>query len=202
MLALKRKNLRDPDTLEIARIDDDPAYAALLAELKSLEQRLKETEARRRRARARAAGGRPARSVVERAQDLVRGGQVPPFDAVAELAAADQEEFEILLPAINALRALLDDLRADLSLAVCTRVRDRHDEALVAALHAMEDLAAAFDTAAAIRARVIAAGYNSPPDGALPTLLPHAAQLLGNPAHFGQSAAWFYKNQLEKRGII
>ncbi len=191
--------LLDPNGLAIERIDDEPGYAALLEELRGLEQRLKGTEARRKRAKLRAAGGKPARSVVDRATDLVRGGEVPGFDVAAEINACHQEQFEILAPAIRELTIRLDGRRQDLSLAACERVQAQHYAALLAAFRAIEDLRSAFEVTAGIAARLTAAGYTVRHD-LLPGIPP--GLWLWVQSIFGTSPAWFFEQELKKRGII
>jgi hypothetical protein len=201
MLTTRQKRLADPSAIAIEPIDRNPAYQQLLAELEAHQQRLKDTEARRKRAVARARGAKPERSPLARAKDLALGGQVPGFDAAAELAACEQEELQILRPAIVELTARLDDLRGDLSLNECEKLRAQHNAALIAALHAIEDLVAALDVAAGIRARVRTAGY-VPLGTVLPAIAPPAVFALGDPANVGASQSWYFKRSLERLGIL
>src|SRR5262249_54871511 len=152
----------------------------------------------RKRARARSAGGKPARSVVERATDLIKGGEIPGFDANAELAACDQEEFEILSPAIRELTARLDDRRADLSLAASERLQPQHYPALLAGFRAIEDLRSAYVATVGIAAQLQAAGYTVRGDllpAIPPSLWPWVQSISGT------SPAWFFEQELRKRKI-
>src|SRR5437763_5527996 len=107
----QRPRLADPAALEIEPITNDPEYRAELDKLAALEARLRDTRARRDRAKARARGEKTTRSAIERARDLLAGGQVPSgAGPAAEVEACDQEEFEILRPAIAAQTARVDEL--------------------------------------------------------------------------------------------
>src|SRR5260370_19648899 len=90
--------LLDPNGLAIERTDDEPGYAALLEGLRGLEQRLKGTEARRKRAKLRAAGGKPAPSVVDRATDPVRPGHASRLDVAPWINARRQERGSLPAP--------------------------------------------------------------------------------------------------------
>src|SRR5262249_12236034 len=130
-----------------------------LSKLRALEERLKRTQLRRERAQARSRGEKTARPATERAADLVAGGRVPGASPESELAACDHEEFEILLPAIRAQTAVLDDIRQTLSLAANERLKPAHDAALCALLRALEDSWTAVTASAEIVNRLRALGY-------------------------------------------
>ncbi|HJU18590.1 MAG TPA: hypothetical protein VJ770_19230 [Stellaceae bacterium] len=188
----------DPDALIIKPIGEDPAYAALLAEMVALEKRLAESDARRQRAIARRRGAKPARGAIEMARDLVRGGAVAGIDPDAEIEACDRERYEILGPAIRELASRIEDLRGDLSLAECRRLREHYAAALRQSLQAIEDLLATLQVATGIRARLMAAGYQ-PLSGVLPDACPPAVIALSENAPFG--VAWF-RRRLEENGIV
>ena len=62
--------------IDLEPIQSDPTYAAALAELTELEQRLAETEKRRARAVARLRGAKSPRNPLDRAKELLAGGQI------------------------------------------------------------------------------------------------------------------------------
>jgi len=159
---------------ELPRIDRDPTYAAAVAELTALEQRLAQTERRRQTAKARLRGAKPPGTPLQRAKQLLAGGQIGAVDPLDDLKAADEEEFQILRPALIEAHARLDEVHCNLSLAACEKLRPHYTVALRAALQAMTDLAAALDAASAVRAQLRAAGY-TPLETILPSGLPQAA---------------------------
>ena len=74
MLLSTKKKLPDYSAaIDLEPIQSDPAYAAALAEL---EQRLAETEKRRARAVARLRGAKSPRNPLDRAKELLAGGQI------------------------------------------------------------------------------------------------------------------------------
>jgi hypothetical protein len=117
-----------------------------------------------------------------------------------ELAACNQEEFEILRPAIAAQAERVNDLRSDLSLAAAEKLREQHNATLLAAFRAMEDMAAAVDAMFGIAARLISAGYDLNYN-VLPQLIPHQLAVHSKLVH-GNSTASTFKQELEKRGIL
>jgi hypothetical protein len=193
--------LPDPSTITIEPIGNDPDYRAALAELTALEQRLAATQQRRNRAQARLRGAKPSRSAMARAKDLLAGGTVGAADPLADVKAADEEEFQILVPAIVAAMQRLDEIHAELSYRACQKLRSDYAATLAVALEAMSTLANAVDTAAAIRARVRAAGY-TPSEIVLPSGLPPAARHLGSPDAAGASQAWFWRKMLSEHGLL
>jgi hypothetical protein len=198
MLAMKQKPAI-PDEPALQPIDADPRYRSELEKLGALEARLRETRARRQRAQARGRGEKTQRSVIARAADLVSGGRVPPINLVTELEACTTEE-EILLPAIAAQVAVLDDVRGELELAACNKLRAENDAALRALLRAVEDAYAAIAASAAVGNRLRANGYR-PRGDVLPALYPPALVALGDPDNPRSPAARF-KESLRERGIV
>src|SRR6516164_1388775 len=108
---------------ELARIDQDPGYKSALAELTALERRLAETQQRRNRAKARLRGAKAAGSPLERAKKLLAAGQIGALDPLDDVKAADEEEFQILLPAIRQATTKLDEVAGDLSFAASEKMR-------------------------------------------------------------------------------
>jgi hypothetical protein len=196
----KQKRLPDPAEIELARLDSEPAYVEVVAALTALERRLAETQARRKRARAQLMGAKPVRSTLARAKDLVAGGRIEATDPGDEIKACDAEEL-VLREAVIQTTAKLDEVSRDLSYAASQKIKSSYNSALLAILHSIEELAAGLDTAAAIRAKLWAAGYQ--PSGViLPELAPHEAMVLGSPANIGGSPAWYYRRALERLGIL
>jgi hypothetical protein len=192
-----KTRLPDPDDLDIKRIEEDPQYRALTDELAALDRRLDESEARRKRAIASRRGAKAGRSAIDMAKDLLKGAIVASIDPEAEIAACEREIYEILAPARRAVVAQLEDLRSDLSLSECRRVREHHNAALRRALDAMEEMQRAYGAAASIRAQLLLAGYQ-PLEQVLPSCLPPAVLALGDNMPFG--IAWLRK-EMERYGI-
>jgi hypothetical protein len=186
---------------KIRPIEEDPHYAEALAALQGLEERLRQTGARREHANARNRGGKSIRSSLDRAKDLVAGGRVRPVNAASELEACDREEFDILRPAIATQAAVLNDIRSELSLAACNRLRPEYEAAMVALLRAIEDGWAAIAAATNIGNRLRALGY-TPRADILPALYPAALVTLGDPDNSGRSQAALFKEALRKHRII
>jgi hypothetical protein len=90
----------DAVAIDIKPIAEDPEYRAALPELEALEQRLAETDLRRKRARAWLMGAKPSRGWTDRARDLVAGARIEPTSPADEIAAAADEEL-ILRQGIN-----------------------------------------------------------------------------------------------------
>lgn len=186
---------------DLARIDQDPAYKSALAELTALERRLAETEQRRQRAKARLRGAKPAGSPLERARKLLQGGQIGAVDPADDVNAANEEEFSILRPALRAATAELDEIAGNLSFAASEKLQPHYVAAVKAALQAMTDLAVALDTLSAVRARLRERGY-TPSEGILPSGVPRAAIALGSPDAVGSSQAWFWRDHMQRHGLI
>jgi hypothetical protein len=196
-----RPRLADPAALEIEPAINDAEFRAELDSLAALETRLRNTCVRRDRAKARARGQKTTRSAIERAKDLLAGGQVPSgANPGAEVEACDQEEFEILRPAIAAQIARVDELRSALSFTAANKLRAPHEAALLRAYHALEDLAAAIDATLVISTRLRAAGYDERYD-VLPLLVPHVLAVHSRPDLTG-SAAWSLRRELQQRGLL
>jgi hypothetical protein len=172
-----------------------------LRELTALEQRLAETQARRNRARARLRGVKPAGSPLERAKKLLAGGQIGATDPLDDIKAADEEEFQILLPAIREATAKLDEVAGELSFAASEKLRPLYVAAVKSALHAMQDLSAALDILGGLRARLRECGY-TPAEGILPSGVPQAATVLGSPDAVGSSQAAIWRRHLQHHGLI
>ena len=193
--------MQTPKLPELARTDQHPSYRTALDQLQALEKRLSETEARRRRAQARLRGTKSPRSPLERAKDLLAGGQIGAVDPADDARACDEEEFSVLRPAIVAATAQLDDIAGNLSFAASEKLRPHYTAAVKAALQAMTDLAAALDTLAALRNRLRERGY-TPSEGRLPSGIPSAATALGSPSAVGASQAWFWLDHMQRHGVI
>jgi hypothetical protein len=187
--------LPNPAGLAITPIGEDPEYRAALAELTALEKRLAETEKRRQRAVARLRGTKSPRNPLDRARDLLAGGQVGAADPADEIRACHEETFSILRPAIVAATARLDEVHKELSFKINGQLKSQYVAAVTRALHAMEELIAAFDNAAAIRVRVREAGYTP-----LEHVVPPALAALD--PKFSGSQAWFFRNYWENRGLL
>ena len=185
---------------ELARIDQDPGYKSALAELTALERRLAETQQRRNRAKARLRGAKAAGSPLERAKKLLAAGQIGALDPLDDVKAADEEEFQILLPAIRQATTKLDEVAGDLSFAASEKMRPVYIAAVKAALGACSELAVALDMLGGIRARLRELGY-VPAEGILPSGVPQAATVLGSPDATSSQAA-FWREHLRRHGVI
>ena len=130
-----------------------------------------------------------------------RGGQIGATDPLDDVRAADEEEFQILLPAIRDATARLDQVHGDLSFAASEKMLPAYIAAAKFALQAMSDLAAALDMLGAVRAKLREAGY-TPAEGILPSGVPQAATVLGSPDATGTSQAWYWQQHLVRHGLI
>jgi hypothetical protein len=196
----RHKQFPDPAGIAIEPIDRHPEYRAALGELEELERRLEQAEQRRNRSRAQVLGAKPSRSPLQRAKDLVAGGTIPAIDPASEQAAAAEEQ-KILRAAIIESTAKLDAIARDLSFEVSARLQPLHTAALLAVLQALDRLSEALDQAAAVRARLRAAGY-APASTLLPALAPEGAELLGHSSAVGMTPAWRFKQALQQRGVL
>jgi hypothetical protein len=194
------KRATKPTADGITSIYDDLRYQRLRAEIMTLEARLAEAEAAKKRELSRLRGTPIKRSASERAIDLVRGGKIDPTSAAAA-AQAHEEEVYILRDAICEKTAELDSVARDLSYDASAVVKPVFDAAMRRALTAMTELAAAFRDAAGVADELRKAGYR-PSSQLLPSLFPHAALMLGDPTAVGMSEAWRFKRDLEEKGII
>ena len=154
-----------------------------------------------KRAKARLQGAKTGRSALARARDLLAGGTLGAADPIDDIKAADEEEFQILRPAIAEATRRLDDVHGDLSLAACQKVQPQYATALRAALQAMIDVNAALEAAGAVRPMLRARGY-SVLDTQLPSGFAPAATALGDLAAVGASQSWFWKNMPTDHGLI
>ncbi len=180
-----QRRLPDAAAIDLPPITNDAQYRAALGELEELERRLELAEQRRNRSRAQVLGAKPGRSPLERAKDLLAGGTIPAIDPAAEQAAAG-EELQILRAAIIELTAKLEAIARDLSYDQSARLQPLHNTALLGALQALDQLSEALDQAAAVRARLRAAGYGPSPV-LLPQLEPEGAALLGHSSAIGMT---------------
>ena len=153
---------------------------AVLAELEGLESRLAQSLERRKRARMRIMGAKPGRSWAARAADLVAGGRIDPADGIA----TSFEEEQIFRQGIIEKTADLDAISGELSYAASQKFQSLHNQALRAVLAAVDDLSAALEAAAGVRARLRPGGYQ-PSSTLLPAIEPESASLLGNSAAVG-----------------
>jgi hypothetical protein len=201
-MQLSRRGTRLPDAaaIDIKPIAEHPEYHAALAVLEALEQRLAETETRRKRARARLMGAKPSRGWAERARDLVAGGRIEPTSPADEIAASADEEV-ILRQGISLATRRLDEVAKDLSFTASQKLQPLHNAALLAVLQAIDDLAAALDAAASIRAALRARGF-SPSSVLIPELAPQEAVMIGRSTNVGASPAWYFRRELERLGAL
>jgi hypothetical protein len=199
LIARKRRPIADPAEFAIEPITGNAEFAAAVAEMAKLEERLRQAEQREAQARGRARGAPPGRGNALRARDLLRGGGIPGTDPAREIAAAE-EEGVVIRTAMAEQQAKINDIRGQLSFDLACRFRPQHDECLKAALDAMVILDDALTAILGCRARRIAAGY-APSDYALPAPIPFSAMSLGDPRG-GSTDAAIYRRELEKLGVV
>jgi hypothetical protein len=177
---------------------DDTRHREASARLNELEQRLAATELRRKRAMAVNAGRRakptPGTKAAWAAQ-LVSGGVVPGSDPATEIAACE-EEFAILMPAVQAAHERLREVESRLSYEAGLLFQDAHFEALSEVEAALVALAKPIAALHVLRAKLIAAGY-AISTSALPMPALAAAYVLGDPAVYGGQAHQFVRNLRE-----
>jgi hypothetical protein len=200
MLSRKPK-LPDPTAIVLEPLEAQPAYQAALAELTALENRLDQAREQRKRAIARALGAKPGRSAVERAKLLVSGGRVDPTNPADDRTAADVEEFEILRPAICEATAKLDEVCRDLNYEASLLFKPLHEQALVGIFRAVEELHAALAVDDAVIARLRALHY-TPSSSVLANIVPIAAAAIGSPDAAFSSPSWYFRRELEERGLL
>jgi hypothetical protein len=195
-----KQPLRDPLEMTLPRIEENPRYAAVAAEISAIQARMKQAEQRERVAGARQRGQQPTRSLVERAADLLKGGTVVSSEPTGELEAAQQEQF-ILRKAEFAARDRLDAVVGELSHEACLKFAGLNADALRAALAAATDLHLSLEVARLIRGKLLGSGYWIN-DAALPTHMFPVAAAVGDPNRVGASPAALFKQWLRDRGVI
>ena len=197
----KKPRLPDPDAIALPPIGDDPAYQAALVELVALERRRAEIEQRRKTRQGKAARGKDGPQRAGEGARFAARRHLGAADPIDDIKAADEEEFQVLRPAIAETTRRLDDMHGDLSLAACQKVQPQYATALRAALQAMIDLNAALEAAGAVRPMLRARGY-SVLDTQLPSGFAPAATALGDLAAVGASQSWFWKKMPTDHGLI
>jgi hypothetical protein len=136
----------------------------------------------------------------DRARDLVAGGRIEPTNPADDLAATRQEE-TILRQGISLASGKLDEIARDLSYAASQQFQTLHNSALLAVLQSIDDLAAALDAGASIRAALRSRGY-TPSSVLIPELAPPEAVMLGRSTSVGASPAWRFKRAIEQLGAL
>jgi hypothetical protein len=198
--AMKLTSLSDPAEAKLERLDAHPKYIAAHAELAALERRFAEAQQRERVAAARSRGQAPTRSIAERAQALVAGGQVTSLSPAAEREAA-HEEMTILRHAIFAARERLDAVAGEISQEVCSRFAVMNADALRNALAAATALHEALQANRILRARLITSGYQIN-EAVMPSHWFPAAAAVGDPAAVGMTPAAQFRSWLIERKIL
>ncbi len=197
---MPQTNLRQttelPDLLPLASVPD---YVEGRKEVRAREQRRETAERRLAIAKAQVRGQSSTTPVEDQVEKLLAGGRVSALFPPNEVAAATTE-IEILTQGIFAAKARLEEIRGELSFAVCARFRKEHDANMRAAFSAATELFNALERNRVLRGRIEGAGYQLL-DGAMPIHIFPAATLLGDPKvsnyPAGQFGTW-----LEERGII
>jgi hypothetical protein len=214
MMMSKRKpprQLLDPGEFDIPPITGDPTFKAATALVAQLKARLAETEKRRERAINFARSQAPATISTgpadakkaeakrkSRVAALLSGGTVLALDPQREIEAVDAEEKDLLAELYDA-NAHLADTVATLSYEMAQRYRESHTESLLAALDAIAALHNAADCMFSLRARLMAAGYKV--NSINPPMPPVRLDYFGDAHRFG-TAAWYYRQWLEKLGVL
>ena len=144
-----------------------------------LERRRAEIEQRRKTRQGKAARGKDGPQRAGEGARFAGRRHRRPADPIDDIKAADEEEFQVLRPAIAETTRRLDDMHGDLSLAACQKVQPQYATTLRAALQAMIDDNAALEAAGAVRPMLRARGYS-----VLDTQLPSENRcLIGAPDH-------------------
>jgi hypothetical protein len=175
--------LRDPGETHLQPLDEHPRMLAARAGLQKLESRLKQAERRQRVAEAQLRGQTPTVPITERAEKLLAGGTVAAYAPAGEKEAALQER-DILQHAIVAKRGEIEALRGELSFEVCKQFAPLAEDALRAALDAVDRLFLALDTGRLIRGKIHGAGY-ALNENALPMYQFDDAAVLGDSRRTG-----------------
>jgi hypothetical protein len=197
----RRSKLPDPTSIVLQPLEARPAYKAALAELVALENRLAESRGQRKRAIAASMGAKPGRSPAERAKLLVAGGKVDPTNPADDRAVADTEEWEILRPAIAEAQARLDEVCRDESYKASLRFKPLYEQHLVAIFRCVEELAAALDAGGAVIGRLYELHYR-PNSSVSANIVPPAVGAIGSPQAAYASPAWYFRRELEQRGLL
>jgi hypothetical protein len=144
-------------------------------------------------------GAQIKRSATERARDLLAGGRIDKAPVGSAIQALD-EEIGILRDAIGVKTRQLDVVARDAAYEESGKLVPQFNEAMRAALSAMEALAGAFNAAAGLADELRRFGYR-PSSVLLPDLAPAAARVLGDP-ELQSSEAFRFRRELEKLGVI
>jgi hypothetical protein len=149
---------------------------------------------------ARLLGGKSPRNPLDRAKELLAGGQIGAVDPKDDIKACDEESFDVLKPAIMAATRHLDDVSAELSFQASRKVQPQYREALMAVLRGLEELIAAAAAAATVPEQLRQLGF-TPNQNVLPPGVPFVPAAL-DPNNVGNSAPWFWKRKLAELGLL
>jgi hypothetical protein len=197
------RRLRDPAQVDLQPLEADPRYRKLRDELDQVEKRIALAERRRKIALARSRGQESTRSVAERAESLLAGGQVVVLPPATEIEAANEER-SILAQARRAKCEEIEQLRSEISFEACQRFAPVIEDALRATLSALAELHQALDVQRVIRSRLIGSGYQLNESG-LPTAQFLGAAALsapGDPDAHSMSPAGRLRDWMAAKGLI
>jgi hypothetical protein len=96
---------------------------------------------------------------VQVALDMLAGSKLVKKDRAKRIAEL-KEQAEVLEAGCRAQGSVLEEIRQGLSYQVCGSLREAHNDLLRQQLHAAQSLAAATDAERAMRAAILAAGYD------------------------------------------
>jgi hypothetical protein len=145
-----------------------------------------------------AADGLPPQ--ITRAIALLQGDAVAPPPDRAERIKRLREELAVIEPALGAVEAMLDDIRADRSRAVAEQLRPAQGQILRTIAEAATALSAAMDAERRFRAEFLMAGYSEQPDILPAPLLPGAARI-GSRSEYDSEINRFIRF-LTERGML
>lgn len=198
-MALTARKLRDPASIELQPLVEDPRYAKVAEEIALIDKRMEKAQRRLAIARARARGQRPTTSDAQQAAALLAGGKIANFSALTEIDSA-QEELAILDRARLVKAEELQRVRSEISFEACKRFADLNVQNLRAALEAATALHRALEGQRVILARLVGAGYDLNFNG-LPATGFFAAAAVGDPERAGTPAAGF-REWLVGQGLV
>jgi hypothetical protein len=196
---MKSSPLIDSAEIKVPELRENPRYKAAAKELADLMDRRDKSVRRQRIAVARSRGQKPTGTILDRAQALVKGGEIAGFTPATETEAALEEQ-KILTLAICEAQEKLDAIVGEITFEVCARYADKNAENLRAALEHAAALYKALHNNSVLRGKLIGAGY-AVSDPALPINLFPAGFALGNPDDESTPAGQF-KSWLRVRKIL
>lgn len=193
------RKLRDPAQIELQPLEHDPRYRKASEELVDIEKRFAKSEDRIRLAKAKSRGQSPTRPILERARDLLAGGEIVELPTAGEISSA-QEELSILNAARLAKYEELQRISGEISEEVCRRFAPTMEDSLRATLEALTALHSALEVQRVIYGRIMGGGYVIN-EFALPLAVFGAFGGPGDPEAHSNTPAGRFRDLLREKGL-